>query len=102
MRVYVRRVNFTTNQNIKLQSFKWMNSQDTTFEKNTQAQRVQMGRILLVHEADVITHLSLATRESFQAKKLRGRLSKKQIPPYLKNKCSSLKASVKVTAKKYE
>ena len=46
-----------------------MNSQDTTFEKNTQAQRVQMGRILVVHEADVITHLSLATRESFQAKK---------------------------------
>ena len=58
---------------------------------------------------DVITHkghceLSLATsyRESFQAKKLRDRLSKKQILAYLKNKCFSVKTSVKVTAKKHE
>ena len=84
-----------------------MNSQGSTFEKNTHAQRVQMGRTLLVNEGDVITHkghceLSLATRESFQAKKLRDRLSKKQISPYLKNKCSSVKASVKLTAKKHE
>jgi len=56
---------------------------------------------------NVITHkghweLSLATRESFQAKKLRDWSSKKQIPAYLKNKCPSVKAFVKVTAKKHE
>ena len=56
---------------------------------------------------DVITQkghceLSLAIRESFQAKKLRDRLSKKQILAYLKNKCFSVKTSVKVTAKKHE
>ena len=113
MSVYVRRVNFTTNQNIKLQSLTWMNSQGSTFEKNTHAQSAngknfagKRGLGSEICSTDVITHkghceLSLAKRESFQAKILRDRLSKKQIPAYLKNKCSSVKASVKVTAKKH-
>ena len=54
MHVYVTQANFTTKPRFEIKnkrSFTEMNSQGSRVEKNTQAQKVQMQKILFTNEA---------------------------------------------------